>query len=189
MSREDRRSAILDAALELFAAQGFHATAVPSIAERAGVGAGTVYRNFESKEHLVNELYRLWKQRFADALLADWPHDASPRAQIGHAWTAALAFANAHPRAISFTELHHHADYLDDQSEALREALHARFVALIEDLQRARALRGDVDADVIIAVFEGVFMRMRHEAERCSTSVDAGMLAQAEQCIWEAIRA
>src|SRR5689334_15289154 len=62
--RGDKREAILAAALELFVERGFYGTAVPEIAERAGVGAGTIYRYFESKETLVNELYREQKMRF-----------------------------------------------------------------------------------------------------------------------------
>jgi AcrR family transcriptional regulator len=43
---DDKREAILGAALELFAERGFHGTAVPQIADKAGVGAGTIYRYF-----------------------------------------------------------------------------------------------------------------------------------------------
>ncbi|MCW7461137.1 helix-turn-helix domain-containing protein [Leptospira limi] len=48
---------ILSAALELFTAKGFDGTAVPLIAERANVAAGTIYRYFASKEELVNSLF------------------------------------------------------------------------------------------------------------------------------------
>ena len=58
----DKREAILAAATELFVERGFHGTTVPEIAERAGVGAGTIYRHFASKEAVVNELFRLHKQ-------------------------------------------------------------------------------------------------------------------------------
>ncbi|MEA2752174.1 MAG: Bacterial regulatory protein tetR family, partial [Myxococcales bacterium] len=40
-SPSDKREAILDAALTLFAERGFHGTSVPDIAQLAGVGAGT----------------------------------------------------------------------------------------------------------------------------------------------------
>ena len=60
-SKTDKRGAILEAALSLFVERGFHGTAVPALADRAGVGAGTIYRYFKNKEGLVNELYREWK--------------------------------------------------------------------------------------------------------------------------------
>jgi AcrR family transcriptional regulator len=60
-ARAEKRDAILAAALELFAERGFHGTSVPEIAERARVGAGTIYRYFPSKEALVNALFRAQK--------------------------------------------------------------------------------------------------------------------------------
>src|SRR5450432_2866251 len=64
----DKREAILAAALELFAERTFDGTPVPLIAERAGVAAGTIYRHFESKEALVNALYRRCKGDLRDVL-------------------------------------------------------------------------------------------------------------------------
>jgi AcrR family transcriptional regulator len=53
------REKILAAALEVFSAKGFHGTTVDEIAERAGLGKGTVYRHFQSKKGLFSELIRL----------------------------------------------------------------------------------------------------------------------------------
>src|SRR6185503_418939 len=69
----DKREAIMTAALELFVERGFFGTAVPEIADKAGVGAGTIYRYFESKEALVNELYRQEKRLFAERVMHDFP--------------------------------------------------------------------------------------------------------------------
>ena len=55
----DTREKILAAALEVFSAKGFHGTTVDEIAERAGLGKGTVYRHFHSKKGLFSELIRL----------------------------------------------------------------------------------------------------------------------------------
>lgn len=53
------RGKILEAALEVFSEKGFHLATVDEIAERAGVGKGTLYRYFTNKENLFNELIRL----------------------------------------------------------------------------------------------------------------------------------
>jgi AcrR family transcriptional regulator len=52
------RERLVRAALELFTTQGYHASTTPQIAARAGIAEGTIYRHFESKEHLLNEIYR-----------------------------------------------------------------------------------------------------------------------------------
>lgn len=53
---KDARSRILRAALEEFSEKGFHASTIDSIAERAEIAKGTVYRYFSTKEGLFNAL-------------------------------------------------------------------------------------------------------------------------------------
>jgi AcrR family transcriptional regulator len=59
--RTDRRQAILNAALTVFANHGYHSASVSMIAKEAGVSKGLMYNYFESKEQvlltLVNDLF------------------------------------------------------------------------------------------------------------------------------------
>jgi AcrR family transcriptional regulator len=60
MQREEKsersRRAVLDTALQLFAQQGYRATTMREIAERAGVSTGNVYHHFPDKERIFREL-------------------------------------------------------------------------------------------------------------------------------------
>jgi TetR/AcrR family fatty acid metabolism transcriptional regulator len=53
----DKRRLILDAAIRVFARQGFHTTRVSDIADEAGVAYGLVYHYFDSKDQVLNELF------------------------------------------------------------------------------------------------------------------------------------
>ncbi len=53
----DKRRQILDAAIHVFARQGFHACRVSDIADEAGVAYGLVYHYFKSKDEVLNELF------------------------------------------------------------------------------------------------------------------------------------
>jgi AcrR family transcriptional regulator len=53
----DRRRAILDAAVKVFARQGFHACRVSDIADEAGVAYGLLYHYFPSKEDVLSTLF------------------------------------------------------------------------------------------------------------------------------------
>ena len=53
----DRRQAILDAAVRVFARQGFHACRVSDIADEAGVAYGLLYHYFPSKDEVLNTLF------------------------------------------------------------------------------------------------------------------------------------
>src|SRR5215475_558987 len=56
--REKRRTAILAAALDEFAARGFAATRLDDVARRARIAKGTIYLYFRDKERLFQELVR-----------------------------------------------------------------------------------------------------------------------------------
>lgn len=53
---QDRREAILDAALDVFSAQGFASARLDDVAARAGVAKGTLYLHFRNKQDLFEQL-------------------------------------------------------------------------------------------------------------------------------------
>ena len=53
----DKRRVILDAAVRVFARQGFHACRVSDIADEAGVAYGLVYHYFDSKDEVLDTLF------------------------------------------------------------------------------------------------------------------------------------
>ena len=72
--RKDRRDQLLDAALHIFAEEGYHSASVSKIAKKAGVSKGLMYNYFHSKEEvlltLVRELFD-----YAMAMLKISPND------------------------------------------------------------------------------------------------------------------
>jgi TetR/AcrR family fatty acid metabolism transcriptional regulator len=79
----DKRRQILDAAVRVFARQGFHSTRVSDIADEAGVAYGLVYHYFSSKEEVLNELFtERWSLLLAAIEEADSSSD-TPRAKLG----------------------------------------------------------------------------------------------------------
>ncbi len=56
--RADRRRQLLDAAVRVFARQGFHASRVSDIATEAGVAHGLVYHYFSSKDEVLDTVFR-----------------------------------------------------------------------------------------------------------------------------------
>jgi AcrR family transcriptional regulator len=78
----DKRRQILDAAIRVFARQGFHSTRVSDIADEAGVAYGLVYHYFKSKDEVLNELFsERWSLLLAAIEEADGS-DLSPRAKL-----------------------------------------------------------------------------------------------------------
>ena len=64
----DKRRMILDAAVRVFARQGFHTCRVSDIADEAGVAYGLVYHYFGSKEEILSTLFAERWQIMLDAI-------------------------------------------------------------------------------------------------------------------------
>ena len=78
----DKRRQILDAAIRVFARQGFHSTRVSDIADEAGVAYGLVYHYFKSKDEVLNELFtERWSLLLSAIEEAD-REGISPRAKL-----------------------------------------------------------------------------------------------------------
>jgi AcrR family transcriptional regulator len=78
----DKRRQILDAAIRVFARQGFHSTRVSDIADEAGVAYGLVYHYFKSKDQVLGELFsERWALLLAAIDEAD-RSEASPREKL-----------------------------------------------------------------------------------------------------------
>lgn len=183
----DKREAILAAALELFAERGFHGTAVPLVAEKAKVGAGTIYRYFESKEALVNAVYQNEKRQMLDALLAEFPFDKPHREQFRVFFFRMSAYAKKRPLSARFMELHHHQGYLDDASRHLEEHGNTMIEAAVHAGIQAEALK-DLPVPSLIAVVWGVFLGVLRAWSEGRIELDEKTLVPIEQCLWEAVR-
>jgi TetR/AcrR family fatty acid metabolism transcriptional regulator len=79
----DRRRQILDAAIRVFAQQGFNSCRVSDIADEAGVAYGLVYHYFTSKDQVLNELFtERWSLLLAATEDVDRRDDLTPRAKL-----------------------------------------------------------------------------------------------------------
>ena len=83
LRRGDRRDAILDVAYECFAAYGYGATSMSTIAAQLGGSKGTLYNYFKSKEELFDAFVRRACSRLRDSLEAA-PSDGELRDRLVH---------------------------------------------------------------------------------------------------------
>jgi len=78
----DKRRVILDAAVRVFARQGFHTCRVSDIADEAGVAYGLVYHYFQSKDQILDTLFlERWNLMLAAIEAAD-ASQRSPRDKL-----------------------------------------------------------------------------------------------------------
>lgn len=111
MCRKDKRNAIMDAAMELLADQGFHGAPMALIAEKAGVGAGTIYRYFENRDVLIRELYQVTHDRISDCLKEGYPENRPVRERFFHICRNMLDYYIKRPVEYRYIEQFHNSPY------------------------------------------------------------------------------
>jgi TetR/AcrR family transcriptional regulator, fatty acid metabolism regulator protein len=78
----DKRRVILDAAVRVFARQGFHTCRVSDIADEAGVAYGLVYHYFSSKDEILDTLFLERWNILLDAIAEVDATDRAPREKL-----------------------------------------------------------------------------------------------------------
>ncbi len=70
VDREQRREEIAKAAMGLFSVKGFETTSISQVARAAGIGKGTVYEYFSSKDELIATSILLWCESIIEGAMS-----------------------------------------------------------------------------------------------------------------------
>ncbi|HWD09857.1 MAG TPA: TetR/AcrR family transcriptional regulator [Actinomycetota bacterium] len=145
------RERVLEAAEELFATEGV-GVHIEQVAQRAGVGVGTVCRNFPTKESLIEAVLTvMWESLLADARAA--LHAEDP----GMALRGYLARkGSVHTRYLALVRGTAPGTDPPSPAKAVREELRSVFAQLVERAQASGAIRTDVGPQDLVALYSGI---------------------------------
>jgi AcrR family transcriptional regulator len=174
---------LLTAALAAFSEDGADTTSLEEIARRAGVGIGTLYRHFPTRQALLEAVYRdqveALRVRAAELMRAD-----SPGAALAD-WLRALVTFGGTKRSLTTALL----ETLDKDSEVLSSSgpvLRESTTRLLERAQQAGAARTDISGSDVLRLTHGVGMAADWapgdpgQAERMLRLVIDGLLTRSE---------
>ncbi|MFJ7067152.1 TetR/AcrR family transcriptional regulator [Streptomyces sp. NPDC101115] len=160
--RQATRAKLYEAAVTLIAEQGFSATTVDEIAERAGVAKGTVYYNFKSKTELFEELLRHGVSLLAASLRAaaeeTAEHGGSRVEALDAMIRAGLVFIQRYP---AFTQLY--VAELWRTGRAWNSTLlvvRQEAVAVVEDVLREGVAAGELSEEIDVQLTAAALVGM-----------------------------
>ncbi|MCX2179350.1 TetR/AcrR family transcriptional regulator [Streptomyces sp. SKN60] len=160
--RQATRAKLYEAAVTLIAEQGFSATTVDEIAERAGVAKGTVYYNFKSKTELFEELLRHGVSLLAGSLRAAAEETAERGGNRIEALDAmiraGLVFIDRYP---AFTQLY--VAELWRTGRAWNSTLlvvRQEAVAVVENVLREGVAAGEIDGGIDVPLTASALVGM-----------------------------
>jgi AcrR family transcriptional regulator len=157
------RTRILEAAEVVFAAEGIEVP-VDTIAEKAGVGVGTLYRHFPTKEKLCEAILL---ERLVD-LTADAraKADAPDPGQAFFAFLNHLAELSAAKRDLIAAVMGAGLEF-EEAAAPVKEDLITAVGVLLERAQADGAVRSDVAADTVVSLVVGTCQAAASHAEVC----------------------
>ena len=129
---EQRRTQLLEVAIELFAEHGFHATSMEDIADAAGVTKPVLYQHFPSKRALYRELIDDVDAQLTNRLVVATASAATGRERVQEGFAAYFHFVANHRAA--FRLLFGASVRNDPEFTIVAEATIDRLADLIADL-------------------------------------------------------
>lgn len=157
-SGSDVRSRVLDAAVGLFAEQGYDGTSVAQVIGRAGVAKGGFYHHFPSKEALLYEVYGDLIARQLTAMDQILARDLSPadtlRALIVDLVESTAA--SAQQALVFWREQHRLDDARQAEYRRARRRYHDTVKSLIADAQAAGEFAAVASPDMVAFTIFGV---------------------------------
>ncbi|MGF7154809.1 TetR/AcrR family transcriptional regulator [Novosphingobium gossypii] len=193
--KDQRPQEILAAARQLIEEEGTTATSMARIARLAGVSEATVYKYYDSKQELVNQVLIDWATPFVERLTAELRHIHDLRSRLTLIAVRFLRSIEETPRfhRVFYQELRW-SDYRGSALHKLNHIFAHSVVEAVEKAKDAREVRADVDPvmirDMMFGGLEHVAMRTSFigrpldidaEAERYVTVLLCGVLSQPDR--------
>ncbi|WP_424214179.1 TetR/AcrR family transcriptional regulator [Streptomyces sp. BI20] len=160
--RELTRQKLYEAAVTLIAEQGFSATTVEEIADRAGVAKGTVYYNFASKTELFEELLRhgvgLLTSSLREAERGTEERGGSRVEALDAMIRAGLVFIDRYP---AFTQLYVAELWRTNRAwQSTLMVVRGEAVAVVETVLREGVERGELSAEIDVPLTAAALVGM-----------------------------
>ena len=181
-----KREAILQATLELVSEHGFHGTAMSMIAEKANVGAGTIYRYFDGKESLMVELYLEIKQEMGRAIAAGYDEAGPLRERFRTLWLNMFHYHVRHPREMAFTEQFANSPYTSEEIEQAYRVYFAPLARFFEFAQSEGVFK-KMPLQMVGAYSYGVIVSLAKQSASGALTLDEATTELAIDASWDAL--
>ncbi len=181
-----KKTLILETTLDLITEYGFHATPISLIAQEAGIGAGTIYRYFENKEHLINELFTEIKRRVIKAILKDYKEEGTYKERFKHLWRNLIQYCMEHPKEFQFVEQYRYAPFVSNMTREETFIILAPIMSFFIESKRAKAMK-DLPLYTIIALTYGPIVSLTKLHLDHNQRLTEERITQAAEACWESV--
>lgn len=167
---EDKKAAIFNSAKELFSVKGFKGTNVSDITKMAGIGVGTFYNYYTSKEGLFIEILKEENKRIKKSILESFDSKDDPVQAVVKFVMQNFKVMQSNPIMKEWYNRDVYSKierYFDEQGGmgSIHEFLNSGQTELIQRWKAEGKIRNDLDDDLIGAIFTAIPYIDLHKSE------------------------
>nr|WP_242983137.1 TetR/AcrR family transcriptional regulator [Clostridium drakei] len=165
----NKKVVIFNSGKKLFCSKGFKDTSVSDITKLAGIGVGTFYNYYPSKEKLFLEIHIQENDKLKKNIMESVNFDEDPTKAIKEALSLNIKGMNSNPilkewyNRDVFTKLEKY--YRKENGKNDVDFLYNNFADLIKKWQTEKKIRDDLDFEFILALFNSIIFIDTHKRE------------------------
>lgn len=189
-----KRTAILEAALDLIAVNGFHATPTSLIAGKAGVGIGSIYRYFKSKEGLIQALFIDLAEKSSQAIMRNWDDQAPLADQYIHLMKNTFHYLIENPKAATFLEQYFNSPFgITHKRDAILnegggDRMNDHPLHAILEQAKTRKIAKDLPWHVLVALTFGPIILLIRDIHAGLITIDTKTMDKTIAACWDAVK-
>lgn len=188
MQHTDKRMAVILAAMELVAENGFHGSPMSGIAKRAGVAAGTIYHYFESKDALIEATYAHLEEQLLESIRQGYCEEGTVQERFLHIGRALVNSLIAFPMKFRFIEQFHNSPYgVANRRERMLGKKDDLVTSLFEDA-RQQSLIKELPLPVVFALTFGPLLAICRDHIFGLITLDDLLIEKTVKACWDALK-
>jgi len=192
--KSTKKIAILEAALDLIAANGFHGAPTSKIAKRAGVGIGSIYRYFKDKEELIHEVFWHEAEEMTQSILKGHDYDAPLREQYITLSSKLFYYLIENPKVFAFIEQYFNSPYgLSHRRETTfanktRSKHRAHPLHSLFEKAKVQQIIKDLPLPVLEALMMGPFVFLIRDISSGLFEMNEDTVLKTIEACWDAVK-
>lgn len=183
----DKRTAIMQAAMELIADQGFHGTPTSQIAGKAGIGVGTIYRYFKDKDELIEAIHEQVHALFAATFAESYDPNKPVRENYLAIFSALIRLFIAHPFGIRFMEQYYNSPYGIAKKRAEEVECDKPLFAFFEQGKQQQVIK-DLPPEILMGLSFGPLLFLVRDHLNGFINLNDQSIVAVVESTWESVK-
>ncbi|WP_055666677.1 TetR/AcrR family transcriptional regulator [Desnuesiella massiliensis] len=166
---KNTKADIFQCGKELFSKKGFKETNISNITKAVGIGTGTFYNYYSSKEELFMEIYMAENEELKKSILKSIDPNADPLYLVRELLLLNLKGMNSNPilkewyNKDVFNKIEQH--FREEKGLESLDFMYSGFLEFVKKWQADGKMRKDIDSELIMAIFTAIITIETHKEE------------------------